>query len=161
MLAFYVGKKPHLYTVYIEGSAIATPAFEHYASAGIGAPLASYLLKEYASEKSISDIAIAMSIFAVKKFKENTKFCGGETVVKRIAPLGQYTLEVQHIGKSERIPPDFVDLSEKRLVDFDERTKQSRNGEMLAILTDIGTALWKEYLKRVEAEEKAQIPNVQ
>jgi hypothetical protein len=157
MLAFYVGKKPHLYAVKPSGHGIASSAEEHYASEGIGKFLADYLLREYAAPKTHSDIAIATSIFAIKKVKDTTKYCGGNTTIKRIVPLYQFIdLEKQYIGKSEIIPQEYVNLAEKRLVDSDEKIKKTRNKRTYDILKKTGRELWAKHLKRVRAELKAE-----
>jgi hypothetical protein len=56
-----------------------------------------------------SDFAVATSIFAIKKVKDTIKFCGGDTNIKRIAPLYQFIdLDKQYIGKSQRVPNEFI-----------------------------------------------------
>jgi predicted Zn finger-like uncharacterized protein len=158
MLAFYIGQKPYLYTVKVYGHGISTFSVNHYAVEGIGGFLADYLLKEYALPKSHSDLAIATSIFAIKKVKEYQKaYCGGDTIIKRIEPISQFIdLDKQYIGKCHSVPQVFVNLAEKRLVDFDENTKKSRNKRVYAILKKTGRELWVKHLKKVKAEEQTE-----
>lgn len=155
MLAFYVGKKPHIYTIDIYGCGFVNAEDKHYTTIGV-VDLAEFLLREYAAPKSHSDMAIASSIFAIKKVKDNNKFCGGDTTIKRIAPLPVYQLDIQSKGKSEKIPQEFVNLAEKRLVKFDEATKKSRDKRVYGILKKTGAELWSKHIKKVEAELKAK-----
>ena len=117
MLAFYVGKKPHIYTINFYGGGFVNVEDRHFATIGV-VELADFLLSEYAAPKSHSDMAISSSVFTIKKVKDNNKFCGGDTIVKRIAPMPMYQLDIQSIGKSEKIPQAFVNLAEKRLVNI-------------------------------------------
>ena len=157
MLAFYVGDKPNLHKVYLDGSGITSPKAGHYAAVGIGEFLATYLLGEYAVPKSHSDLAIATSVFAIKKVKDITKYCGGDTTVKRIFPIPQFIdLDKHHIGKADQIPQNFINLTEKRLINFDLKTKKSRDKQVFAILKKIGAKLWEQHRKRIKAELKVE-----
>jgi 20S proteasome alpha/beta subunit len=154
MLAFYIGKAPCLYTVEVYGHGISVSASNHFATTGIGAYLANYLLGEFAEPKAHSDVAIATSIFVIKKVKENTKFCGGDTKIRRIVPMyGFIDLDKQYMGKSELIPQDFVNLAEKRILKMDEQTKKSRDKKVFQILRKTGSELWQKHIKRVQAEQ--------
>ena len=157
ILAFYIGKKPHLYTVKVYGHGITSCPSDHYAAAGIGEYLANYLLKEYAVPNSHSDLAVATTIFVTKKVKENTKYCGGDTTVRRIVPhYFMVDLDKQYIGHSEQIGKDFVNLAEKRIVRVDEKSKEPRNKRIYAILKKTGAELWRKHIKKVTAELKAE-----
>lgn len=158
LIAFYVGKTPQLYTVDCYGSGIVCAAEKHYATLGAGAAvLASYLLNEYALPKSHSDLAIAASIFAISKVKEHQKaLCGGDTIIKRMEALPQYQLDVQSIGNSRKVPQDFINLAEKRLLKLDKSDKKTRNKKVFAILEKTGQELWAKHLKKVQAELKAE-----
>jgi 20S proteasome alpha/beta subunit len=166
LIAFYVGKSPHLYTVDCYGSGIVCAAERHYATMGAGsAVLASYLLNEYTLPKSHSDFAIAASIFATAKVKEHQKaLCGGDTIIKRLEAMPMYQLDIQSIGYSHQVPQELVNMTEMRLVNFDEKTKKTRNKNAFAILKKVSSQLWKKHLKQVEAEtnrlrEHARIHN--
>lgn len=162
MLAFYIHQKPHLYTVNVYGHGIASCPSVHYAAAGVGEYLANYLLREYAVPKSHSDLAVATAIFVSKKIKDNTKYCGGDTNIKRLYPLNIFIdLDKQYIGNSQQIPKDFVKLAEKRLVGFDEKTKQARNKRIYDILEKTGRELGRKAFVKAfigkKAEEKSAI----
>jgi len=159
LIAFYVGKTPHLYTVDCYGSGIVNAAEKHYATMGAGAAvLASYLLSEYALPKSHSDLAIAASIFAVAKVKEHQKaLCGGDTTIRRIVPLYVFIdLDKQHIGQSEIIGKEFVNLAEKRLMKLDDKSKKTRNKRVYEILKKTGAELWQKHVEKIQAELKAR-----
>lgn len=155
MLAFYIERKPYLYTVNVYGHGITSYPAEHYAAAGIGEYLANYLLREYAEPKSHSDLAIATSIFVSKKVKENTKYCGGDTTIRRLVPMqGFIDLDKQYIGQSEQIGNDFVNLAEARLVKLDEKNKKPRVKQTMKILWKTGTELWAKHIKKFQAEQE-------
>lgn len=159
LIAFYVGKKPHLYTVNCYGTGIIEHAEKHYATMGAGAAvLANYLLNEYVPPLSHSDFAIAASIFAIAKVKQHQKaVCGGNTIVKRMYQFPVHQLDCQSIGKSQPVSQDFVNLTEKRLIKFDEKNKKSRDIKLYEILTKTGSELWQKHVKKVQAEEKARL----
>ena len=69
---------------------------KHYATMGV-ADLAEFLLREYAAPKAHSDLAIATSIFAIKKVKDNNKFCGGECRQKKRRDLESKLLEMARL----------------------------------------------------------------
>jgi 20S proteasome alpha/beta subunit len=155
MLAFYIERKPYLYTVNVYGHGITSCPAEHYATAGIGEYLANYLLQEYAAPKSHSDLAIAISIFVIKKVKENTKYCGGNTTIRRLVSMHSFIdLDKQCIGQSEQIGSEFVNLAEARLVKLDEKNKKSRVKQTMKILWKTGMELWAKHIKRFQAEQE-------
>jgi 20S proteasome alpha/beta subunit len=155
MLAFYIERKPYLYTLNVDGHGIASSSYDHYATVGIGEYLADYLLKEYAVPKSHSDLAIATSIFVIKKVKDNTKYCGGDTTIRRLVPLhGFIDLDKQYIGQSEQIGNEFVNLAEARLVKLDEKNKKPRVKQTMKILWKTGTELWAKHIKKFQAEQE-------
>lgn len=86
MVAFYIGKSPHLYVVSVLGDGILVPSEKPFATSGVGSYLASYLLDEHAEPKAGTSLAFATLIFVLKKVKDTTKFCGGDTVVKWLCP---------------------------------------------------------------------------
>ena len=159
LIAFYVGKKPHLYTVNCYGSGMVERASKHYATMGPGgAVLANYLLDEYLPPKSHSDFAIAASIFAIGKVKQHQKaLCGGNTFLKRMHLIPQYQLDCQSIGQSQDISGDFVNLTEKRLLKFNEKTKKTRDREIHEILKKTGSELWQKHIEKVQREEAERL----
>lgn len=161
LIAFYIEKKPFLYVMDIcdESHRLCTPLpLAHFTTLGIGSYLADYLMREYAPQKVHSDLAIATSIFTIKKVKDTTKYCGGETMVKRIAPTFQMVdLDKQYISKSQAISQDFVNLTEKRLVKFDEKTKKSRDKQVFEILRKTGSELWQKHVEKVQKEQDARL----
>jgi 20S proteasome alpha/beta subunit len=157
MLAFYVVKKPHLYTINAYGSGFVNEEEKHYDTMGIGSDLADFLLKEYAMPKSEANLAIATSIFAIKKVKDTNRFCGGDTTVKWIAPMFASNWETHYVGKTQNIDQKFVNLTEKRLVKSDDATKKSRNKRFYEILRKTGSELWQKHVEKVQAEQKARL----
>ena len=156
MVAFYAKNKPHIYTADVYGSGVSNPAENHYATAGLGATLASFLLSEFAEPKSLGGIAAATSIFVIKKVKENNTYCGGDTTVKMLVPVPTTDWHSRSVGKFNPLPKEFVNLMEKRLVKLDEKTKKSRNKQVNTILQQVGAKVWAEHLKKVKAELKAE-----
>lgn len=155
MYAFYANQKPHIYTVKIHGDGISNEATKNFVSTGIGAYLADYLLNEYSVLLIPLNIAIATAIFVIKKVKENTRYCGGDTIVNRLY-LHRYTLESgdELISESARVVQDYVNEAEKELVKFDERTKSTRNEQVAEALRIAGTRVSKKLLRQVKAETK-------
>jgi 20S proteasome alpha/beta subunit len=157
LIAFYVDKKPYLYTVDCYGSGIVNAAETHYATIGAGASvLANYLLNEYVQPKSHSDFAIAAAIFAISKVKEHQKaLCGGDTIIRRMVPLyGFIDLDKQYISKSEVFSKEFVDKAELRLMRFDDKTKKSRGKKVVSILQKIGMEMWAKHIKKFQDEQE-------
>jgi 20S proteasome alpha/beta subunit len=156
MVAFYVNGTPYLHTVNVIGSGILEPSTKLFATAGIGSYLANYLLREFVEPKEGVELAIATSIFVIKKVNDNTKFCGGETNVKRMGLVPVYNWDTQYVGKVLDTPQKFVNLTEKKLMKEYENTKKSRNKRVRAILQNVGAKVWAEHLKKVKAELKAE-----
>ena len=66
-------------------------------------------------------------------------------------------LEKQYIGKSIRINQDYINLSEKRLLKLDEKTKKSRNKPVNDILMKTGSEVWQKQVDRVNAEQAKRL----
>jgi hypothetical protein len=91
MVAFYANKKPCLYTVNVYGHGVMTePENRHFAVAGAGAPLAEYLLSQFAPPGAFHNVASVTTVYAIGKVKVHQKgACGGETKVKLVFPTKQ------------------------------------------------------------------------
>jgi 20S proteasome alpha/beta subunit len=159
MLAFYADGKPYIYRI---SALLATvePATLHYSAAGLGEPLANYLLNEFAAPKSPGGIAITSSIYVIKKVKDNNVFCGGDTNVKMLVPVptaGGWHSPV--VGKVQKVDKKFVNDKEKQLVKLDEQAKASWNKRITVILhkeTSRTQRYWDEKRRRFLAEIEAE-----
>lgn len=148
LIAFYVGNKPHIYTIDCYGSGIINPAEKRYATMGCGsAALANYLLEEYAAPKSTIDFAIAASIFVVKKVIENNALCGGNIIVKQLVPSPISNWHFPSVGVAGIMPQTHISLYEKQLATFDEKTKVSRNKQVNAVLKKVSQKISQQHLK--------------
>jgi len=122
VLAFYCSKKPYLYTLDFSGSGVVNAAEKNFVSAGIGSPLANYLLSEFSSPHNVS--WLVTSIFVVKKVKDNNAFCGGNTTIKLIYPD----------RGAQNLSQNFINFMEKNITSIDEKTKSVRNKQTLSAL---------------------------
>ena len=153
MLAFYALGKPHLYSIDVCGAGIANREENGYATAGIGSYLANYLLAEFAEPKALFGLAISTSILVMKKVKDNTLYCGGDTIVKFLVPVQVQNWEFMYIGKAQTYPAKLISVLEKRLIKLEQKTNKSRNKRVISILIQEGTKFSRNHVKRVQAEE--------
>jgi 20S proteasome alpha/beta subunit len=156
IIAFYLNGRPQLSYVDPFSSGIITDSEKHYCAAGIGSFLANYLLDEYLGKDPYHEFGIATAIFAIKKVKDNTRYCGGKTTIMTLRAIPQIEFRsnspatyTRHVGATIVENRDFIDLAERKLAKMDERTKKSRNRKIGAILDTVAVTVHIKHMNKI------------
>jgi 20S proteasome alpha/beta subunit len=135
--AFYSEKTPYLCRFETHGVGIGVDSSQHFITGGCGAFLSDYLLSEYLTTEAPIDVAVALAIYAIKKVKDRTKFCGGDTVVKLLFPIFMGQLQFQYVARWQPIDKQIIALAESELDAADKKTRTLRRLEFNSIITAV------------------------
>jgi 20S proteasome alpha/beta subunit len=159
--AFYCNSKPQLLIINPFGAGIFESPNKIYCAIGIGGFLANYLFDEHIKECPSNDMAMGTLIFALAKVKKTTRWCGGQTQMRRIAcamhslAYGDNTVDKSSsVTTSLPIAHEFINVAEKKMLKMDERTKPSRNRKIDRILESAGTEIYLKYMRKSLRNQK-------
>src|ERR1700722_1370924 len=100
-------------------------------------------------------MAMGTLIFALAKVKETTRWCGGQTQMRRIASAMHHRAYAgglvdtnSRVTTSLPIAHEFINLAEKKMLKMDERIKPSRNRKIDRALESTGTEVYMKHMRR-------------
>jgi 20S proteasome alpha/beta subunit len=165
MLAYYFNRKPHLY-IFNPLWAIPVKSSSYFATSGIAAELANYILREHTEPKMDSEFASVIAIKVVEDAIEYVEGCGSPPRVALIQPpievpdlldtlsgkteSAGYSLRSYSYHTSEPVtifPQEKVEEIAKIISSVEQKSKNTQNKKIHQALRSQTEKAFKEFLK--------------